>query len=163
MCTLLDLHLRPDMQAPLCFVYRTQHHIDPPILLTHVTVRACLTDCTSAFMNCLSHLIVSFLVFFPSMILPPRGNLFFYVPLAPSLQLPTLDGQTIALPVGSGQITVAYSMALGCADCVPGAKTLARLQPDYAGRSVQFIAIASDPCATAEGLQPFLQAVGKTH
>src|SRR5258708_32105339 len=81
MCTLLDLHLRPDMQAPLCFVYRTQHHIDPPMLLTHVTVRACLTDCTSAFMNCLSHLIVSFLVFFPSMILPPRGNLFFYVPL----------------------------------------------------------------------------------
>src|SRR5258707_1254564 len=51
------------------------------MLLTHVTVRACLTDCTSAFMNCLSHLIVSFLVFFPSMILPPRGNLFFYGPL----------------------------------------------------------------------------------
>src|SRR5258708_40328152 len=96
MCTLLDLHLRPDMQAPLCFVYRTQHHIDPPMLLTHVTVRACLTDCTSAFMNCLSHLIVSFLVFFPSMILPPRGNLFFYVPLAFTAAKSKVSGQRVS-------------------------------------------------------------------
>ena len=78
-----------------------------------------------------------------------------------SLSLPTLDSQTIALPGNTGQVTVAYSLALGCGDCVPGAKTLALLQPDYSGRNVRFIAIASDPGATSENLQPFLQAVGK--
>ncbi len=88
-----------------------------------------------------------------------------------TLSLPTLDGQTVALPEDAGQITVAYSIELGCGDCVLGAKTLARLQPDYAGRGVRFVAVATSPevsfcCAvpvrlTAEALQPFLQAVGR--
>jgi thiol-disulfide isomerase/thioredoxin len=55
---------------------------------------------------------------------------------AATITLPTINGQTIALPGNSGQITVFYTMGYWCGNCVAGAKTLARLQPEYAKRGV---------------------------
>src|SRR6266849_9715757 len=54
--------------------------------------------------------------------------------IAASMTLPTIDGQTVALPGNPGQITVLYTMGYWCSTCVSGAKTLAQLQPEYAKR-----------------------------
>src|SRR5258708_39057694 len=53
---------------------------------------------------------------------------------AASINLSTIDGQTVTLPGNPGQITVVYTMGYWCSDCVPGAKTLARLQTEYVPR-----------------------------
>ena len=82
---------------------------------------------------------------------------------AASISLSTVDGQTITLPGNPGQVTVVYTMGYWCSDCVPGAKTLARLQTEYAPRGVRFIAVDVSPQVTASNLQPFLQAVGDNH
>ncbi len=80
--------------------------------------------------------------------------------IAASITLPTLDGQTIALPGNPGQITVLYTMGYWCSTCIPGAKTLAQLQPEYAKRGVRFIAVDLTPQVKSSDLPPFLQAVG---
>lgn len=82
---------------------------------------------------------------------------------AASVSLSTIDGQTVSLPGTPGQITVVYTMGYWCADCVPGAKTLARLQTQYGSRGVRFIAVDVSPQVTATDLQPFLQVVGDNH
>ncbi len=51
-------------------------------------------------------------------------------------------------------------MGYWCSNCVPGAKTLARLQPEYAKRGVRFIAVDLTPKVKPSDLPPFLQAVG---
>jgi thiol-disulfide isomerase/thioredoxin len=80
--------------------------------------------------------------------------------IAASITLPTLDRQTVSLPGNPGQITVLYTMGYWCSTCVPGAKTLARLQPEYAKRGVRFIAVDLTPEVKPGDLPPFLQAVG---
>ena len=77
-----------------------------------------------------------------------------------TITLPTLDGQTIALPGSRGQITVLYTMGYWCSTCISGAKTLAQLQPEYAQRGVRFIAVDLTPQVKASDLPPFVQAVG---
>jgi thiol-disulfide isomerase/thioredoxin len=79
---------------------------------------------------------------------------------AASMTLPTIDGQTIALPGNPGQITVLYTMGYWCSTCIPGAKALAQLQPDYARRGVRFVAVDLTPEVKPSDLPPFLQAVG---
>ena len=82
---------------------------------------------------------------------------------AASISLSTIDGQTVSLPGNPGQITVVYTMGYWCADCVPGAKTLTRLQTEYGSRGVRFIAVDVSPQVTATDLQPFVQVVGDNH
>jgi thiol-disulfide isomerase/thioredoxin len=78
-----------------------------------------------------------------------------------TLTLPTIDGGTVSLPGDTGEITVLYTMGYWCGSCVPGAQTLARLQPEYAPRGVRFIAVDVTTNVTAPDLTPFLQAVGQ--
>ncbi|MHB8624695.1 MAG: TlpA family protein disulfide reductase [Aggregatilineales bacterium] len=79
---------------------------------------------------------------------------------AAGITLPTVDGQTVALPGNPGQITVLYTMGYWCRTCISGARTLARLQPEYAKRNIRFIAVDVTPQVEATDLPPFLQAVG---
>lgn len=83
--------------------------------------------------------------------------------IAPAIQLPSIDGKTIDLPGTPGQVTVLYTMGYWCADCVPGAKTLARLQAEYAPRDVRFIAVDVSPKVQAADLEPFITVVGDNH
>ncbi len=80
-----------------------------------------------------------------------------------NITLPTLGGQTVSLPGNEGQLTVLYTMGYWCGTCVPGAQTLARLQPEYAPRGVRFIAVDVTTNVVAADLAPFLQAVGANH
>lgn len=77
-----------------------------------------------------------------------------------SLTLPTLDGQSIAIPGNTGHVTVLYTMGYWCGSCVTGAQTLARIQPEYAARDVRFIGVDVTTGVAASDLQGFLQAVG---
>lgn len=77
-----------------------------------------------------------------------------------SLTLPTLDGQSIAIPGNTGHVTVLYTMGYWCGSCVTGAQTLARIQPEYAARDVRFIGVDVTTGVVASDLQGFLQAVG---
>src|SRR5262245_55036734 len=82
---------------------------------------------------------------------------------ATSVSLPTIDGQTVTIPGNPGQITVVYTMGYWCANCVPGAKTVARLQTQYGSRGVQFIAVDVSPQVTTDDLQAFIEVVGDNH
>jgi thiol-disulfide isomerase/thioredoxin len=66
----------------------------------------------------------------------------------------------VSLLGNEGQITVLYTMGYWCGSCVPGAQTLARLQPEYAPRGVRFVAVDVTSNVVAADLAPFLQAVG---
>jgi thiol-disulfide isomerase/thioredoxin len=77
-----------------------------------------------------------------------------------SLTLPTLDGQSVAIPGNTGHVTVLYTMGYWCSSCVAGAQALAHIQPEYAARGVRFIGVDVTTGAAASDLQGFLQAVG---
>lgn len=78
-----------------------------------------------------------------------------------SLTLPTLDGQSVAIPGTTGHVTVLYTMGYWCGNCVAGAQALARIQPEYATRGVRFIGVDVTTGVAASDLQGFLQAVGE--
>jgi thiol-disulfide isomerase/thioredoxin len=77
-----------------------------------------------------------------------------------SLTLPTIDGQMVALPGNTGQVSVLYVMGYWCGNCVAGAQALAHIQPEYAVRGVRFIGVDVTTGVAASDLQGFLQAVG---
>jgi len=80
--------------------------------------------------------------------------------LAPAMTLPTLDGQDITLPSQADQVTVLFTMGYWCNNCIPGAKTLARLQRVYAQHDVRFVAVDITPNVTPHELPTFLDAIG---
>ena len=79
--------------------------------------------------------------------------------VAPDFSVPTLDGGEYTLAAFDGKPRVLFAMAYWCTTCLPEARALAQLEPDFGDR-ISILALDVDPSSTPTALAQFKAAVG---